>query len=412
VNRPDPSAVTEEERLARAALGLVAEPGSLDLWLLVHEVGPVEALQRLRDGAVAAALAELVAPRLAGADVTAGAEAALTRCARLGGRFLVPGDAEWPQLTLHGLLLLAARRARDKAPRHDRDVAPPLGLWARGPLGLADSTARSVSVVGARAATGYGAHVAAELGYGLADRDWTVVSGGAYGIDAAAHRGALAADGRTVAVLACGVDTAYPVGHANLFEHLADRGLLVSEWPPGASPRRERFLVRNRVIAALTAGTVVVEAAVRSGALATARRAHDLGRVLMGVPGPVTSPMSVGVHQLVRQREARVVTSAAEVVEEVGLIGVDLAARPLAPTSWWDALGHEARAVVDVLTRHPRPVAELAADAGITVAGAERVLPELAECGLAAAQGGGYRTGDRSGPEESVVRRTVVPPVR
>jgi DNA processing protein len=404
-------AVTEEERRARVALGLLAEPGSLDLWLLVHEVGPVEALERLRAGAVPRALGELVAPRLGGTEAAGEAERALARCARLGGRYVVPGDAEWPQLALHGLLLLAARRARDNAPRHDRDVVPPLGLWVRGPLDLSEATARSVAVVGARAATGYGAHVAAELGYGLADRGWTVVSGGAYGVDAAAHRGAIAADGATVVVLACGVDTAYPVGHANLFERVAEQGLLLSEWPPGASPRRQRFLVRNRVIAALTVGTVVVEAAARSGALATARRAHDLGRTLMGVPGPVTSAMSVGVHQLVRERDARLVTSAAEVVEEVGRIGIDLAARPLAPRSWRDALGHEAQSVVEVLTRTARSVGELAADAGITVAAAERILPGLVGCGLAAEQGDGYRSGDRR-PDEGEVRRTVVPTVR
>jgi DNA processing protein len=407
-----PPPATEQERHARVALGLLAEPGSLDLWLLVHEVGPVEALQRIRDRAVTPALADLVSPRLDGIDVVAEAERALARSARLGGRFVVPGDAEWPQLALHGLLLLAARRARDNAARHDRDVVPPIGLWARGPLDLAATTARSVAIVGARAATGYGTHVAAELGYGIADREWTVVSGGAYGIDAAAHRGALAAGGGTVAVLACGVDTAYPVGHTNLFERVAEQGLLLSEWPPGASPRRQRFLVRNRVIAALTAGTVVVEAAARSGALATARRAHDLGRVLMGVPGLVTSAMSVGVHQLVRERDARLVTSAAEVVEEVGRIGVDLAARPLAPRSWRDALGYEAQAVVDVLARSPRTAAELAADAGITVVAAERVLPGLVGCGVAVEDGDRYRTGDHSHPAEGEVSRTVVPPVR
>jgi DNA processing protein len=404
-------AVTEEERFARVALGLLAEPGSLDLWLLVHEIGPVEALQRLRDRAVSPTLADLVSPRLGGTDVAVEAERALARCDRMGGRFVVPGDAEWPQLALHGLLLLAARRARDNAARHDQDVVPPLGLWARGPLDLAESIARSVAVVGARAATGYGTHVAAELGYGLAAREWTVVSGGAYGVDAAAHRGALAAEGGTVAVLACGVDTAYPVGNTDLFERIAERGLLLSEWPPGASPRRHRFLVRNRVIAALTAGTVVVEAAARSGALATARRAHDLGRVLMGVPGPVTSAMSVGVHQLVRERDARLVTSAAEVVEEVGRIGIDLAARPLAPASWRDSLGHEAQAVLDVLGRQFRTVAELAADAGVTVAAAERVLPGLTGCGLAVQDGTTYRAADH-GPKGGEVRRTVVPPVR
>jgi DNA processing protein len=399
----------DEDRLARVVLGRLAEPGRLDLWLLVHEVGAVEAVHRLRAGAAAGPLCELVAPRLGAGDVVADAAEALDRCRQLGGRFVVPGDPEWPEGPLHSLVLLAARRARDEGPRRECDVAPPLGLWVRGPHALTEAIATSVAVVGARAATRYGSHVAAELGYGLADRGWAVVSGGAYGIDAAAHRGALSAEGVTVAVLACGVDTAYPVGHTNLFEQIADEGLLVSEWCPGASPRRQRFLVRNRVIAAVTAGTVVVEAAARSGALATARRAHDLGRVLMAVPGPVTSPMSVGAHQMVRERDARLVTSAPEVVEEVGRIGVDLAARPHVPPTVRDALGRQADAVLDVLDRRGRSVAEIAMDAGISPVDAERILAALADSGLAERCEPGYRIGEVAG---EVGTREVLPPVR
>src|SRR5690606_18911286 len=130
--------------------------------------------------------------------------------------------------------------------RHQRDTYPPLCLWLRGPWPLAEALDRSIAVVGARAATGYGEHVAAELAYGVADRGWTVVSGGAYGIDSAAHRGTLSAGGVTVAVLACGVDRAYPASNASLFERIAETGLLISEWPPGAEPHRHRFLIRNR----------------------------------------------------------------------------------------------------------------------------------------------------------------------
>ena len=140
--------------------------------------------------------------------------------------------------------------------------------------------------MGSRASTAYGEHVAAELGHQLGERGWTVVSGGAFGIDAAAHRGALAAEAPTLAVLACGVDRPYPAAHGALFHRIAENGLLVSEWPPGCAPLRHRFLVRNRLIAALTRGTVVVEAAARSGAQATARRAQDLGRQVLVVPGP------------------------------------------------------------------------------------------------------------------------------
>src|SRR5690606_15304229 len=138
-----------------------------------------------------------------------------------------------------------------------------------------------------RAATSYGIHVAREIGYGLAEREWAVVSGGAFGVDAYAHRGALAAGGVTVAVLACGIDRAYPASHAGLFEQTAESGLLASEWPPGAGPFRHRFLIRNRGFAATACGAVVVEASARSGSLATLRRAGQLGRHRMAVPGPV-----------------------------------------------------------------------------------------------------------------------------
>ena len=177
-----------------------------------------------------------------------------------------------------------------------------------------------------------------------------MVSGGAFGIDGAAHRGALAGSGLTVAVVAGGLRTPYPQGHAALFARIARDGLLVSEWPPDATPQRHRFLVRNRLIAALTSGTVVVEAGVRSGALATGRQALRCGRVVMGVPGPVTSAESVGVHQFLRSRdEVSLVTRAAEVVELVGRIGDDLAPRLEAPAAARDGLEPVALRVLDGL---------------------------------------------------------------
>ncbi len=234
--------------------------------------------------------------------------------ADVGGRLVVPGDLEWP------------RQLEDLG-----DLAP-WALWVRGTVDLRLSALRSVAVVGARAATSYGTHVASTLGSDLAASGWAVVSGGAFGIDAAAHAGALAARGVTVAVLACGVDVAYPPRHDALFARIAADGLLVSEVPPGAAPHRTRFLVRNRVIAALTRGTVVVEAALRSGSLSTAHEAERLGRPVLGVPGPVTSTMSQGVHRALRGG-ALLVTSAAEVVEAVGDLGADLAPEPSGPTA-------------------------------------------------------------------------------
>ncbi|MFD2354970.1 DNA-processing protein DprA [Nonomuraea ferruginea] len=187
--------------------------------------------------------------RLAACDPAADLEAG----ERAGARLVIPGDAEWPtQLDALG-------------------SGRPLGLWLHGTADLRFSCLRSVAVVGARAATSYGVHVAAQFGIGLSEAGWTVVSGGAFGIDGAAHRGALAAGGPTVVVLACGVDYCYPAEHRSLFAGARDRGVLVSECPPGVRPTRSRFLIRNRVIAALSRGTLVVEAALRSGALNTAK---------------------------------------------------------------------------------------------------------------------------------------------
>jgi DNA processing protein len=219
-----------------------------------------------------------------------------------GVRFVCPGGAEWP-----GQL-------------DDLGDARPLGLWVRGRPSLRMWALKSVAVVGARACTEYGAHMAATLAAGLAEQGWVVVSGGAYGVDGAAHRGALGAGGATVAVLACGVDRPYPRGHTQLISRIAEQGLVVGELPPGDHPTPSRFILRNRVIAALTRGTVVVEAAHRSGSLVTARAAQRLGRHTMGVPGPATSGLSAGVHELLRG-EAALVTDVADVVELVGDIG-------------------------------------------------------------------------------------------
>ena len=265
-------------------------------------------------------------------------------------------------------------------------------LWVRGERPLADSVTRAVSVVGARAASSYGMHVAMEMGYGLASREWTVVSGGAYGIDAAAHRGAVSANGVTVAVLACGVDRLYPAAHASLFERIIETGLVVSEWPPGADPHRHRFLVRNRVIAALARGTVMVEANARSGARQTLGRAALIGRTIMVVPGPVTSAMSVGCHLAQRQLGARLVTGYADVLEEVGRIGDDLAPLPRGPLTRLDQLPAELRRILDgVPIRGGADAGTIAADAGVPLRDALRALPALAAEGLVVESAQGWR---------------------
>jgi DNA processing protein len=190
-------------------------------------------------------------------------------------------------------------------------------LWCTGHDGALAGLARSVAIVGARAATGYGEHVTAELASGLAERDVVVVSGGAYGIDGAAHRAAVATGGRTIAFLAGGVDRLYPSGHTELFGRMRQHGAIVSELPCGASPTRWRFLLRNRLIAAVSAATVVVEAGARSGSLNTANHALALERPLGAVPGPITSVSSSGCHRLLRESGAVCITSADDVMELV-----------------------------------------------------------------------------------------------
>jgi DNA processing protein len=261
-------------------------------------------------------------------------------------------------------------------------------------------------VVGARASTAYGDHVAADLGYGLADRGWTVVSGGAFGVDAAAHRGALAASGCTVAVLACGIDRPYPQSHRLLFDRIAERGLLLSEWPPGSDPHRHRFLVRNRVIAALTEGTVLVEANLRSGARFTLGRARDLNRMAMAVPGPVTSALSNGSHEELRVAGTTLVARAEHIIEEVGRIGVDLAPILRAESNARDALTPLERQVLDgVRPRKILTAEEIAAVVGVSARDARRTMPALERGRFVTAQGAGYRLWRKSDEKPQATRR-------
>ena len=379
-------------RRARAWLTRATEPGTVDFWRYVDDVGPLDAVRRLRAGAAPARVQAVVGARAQQDESLAD----LRRAERCGARLVVPEDDEWPALTLHALTLAVADQPTDHRAQPDRTVAlvPPVGLWVRGPARLDELIDRSVAIVGSRASTAYGEHVAGELGHQLGERGWTVVSGGAYGIDAAAHRGALAADAPTVAVLACGVDRVYPAGNGALLARIAETGMLISEWPPNCAPLAHRFLVRNRLIAALTRGTVVVEAAARSGAQATARRAQGLGRRVMVVPGPVTSAMSVGCHELLRDKEAEVVlvASAAHVIEEVGSIGADLAAAPERAATPRDGLSDAAVRVLDACpVRIGVSPERLAATSGVDVLDVLRVLPALELADLVEWTGTGWR---------------------
>jgi DNA processing protein len=379
-------------RRARAWLSRAVEPGTIDFWRYVEDVGPVEAVRRLRAGRAPERVRSLVGAR-AEQDATL---ADMTRAERCGARLVIPEDDEWPAVPLHALTVAVGAEPDDPKHQSGRTMAPvpPLALWVLGPERLDALVDRSVAIVGSRASTAYGEHVAAELGHQLGERGWTVVSGGAFGIDAAAHRGALAAEAPTLAVLACGVDRPYPAAHGALFHRIAETGLLVSEWPPGCAPLRHRFLVRNRLIAALTRGTVVVEAAARSGAQATAQRARRLGREVLVVPGPITSAMSVGCHELLRDKEAgaTLVSSAAHVIEAVGGIGTDLAEPPERPTGPRDGLSDLAARVLDACpVRTGVSPERLAAIAGCDVLEVLRVLPALELADLVEWTGTGWR---------------------
>ncbi|MFD9907487.1 DNA-processing protein DprA [Streptomyces sp. NPDC059063] len=355
------------------ALTRVLEPGDAAGGRWLRELGAVAVLRRLVDGEVM--LPGVSPKRWEGLRARAGRVRAvrdLEVAAQAGARFVTPDDAEWP------------------AQLDDLGDARPVGLWVRGRPSLRIWALRSVAVVGARACTEYGAHMAASIGAGLAERGWVVVSGGAYGVDGAAHRGALGAGGATVAVLACGVDRPYPRGHTQLIGRIAEQGLVVGELPPGDHPTPSRFILRNRVIAALTRGTVVVEAAYRSGALVMARSAQDLGRFTMGVPGPVTSGLSAGVHELLRG-DGVLVTDAAEVVELVGDMG-DLAPPRRGPVVPRDLLDPGAARVLAALPgRGSATAGEVAVGAGTSADDAIGRLYELRSLGFVERHGDGWQ---------------------
>lgn len=370
------------DRAARAALSRLGEPGDLRLARLVGELGAVSLYRLLADERGLDGVYSDVAARLRALDP----ERDLDEARRRGIRFVCPGDAEWPTI-LDDL---------DTAEPVQGRGGVPVGLWVKGPLSLREVTSCAAAVVGSRSATTYGAQVAGDLAAALAAHQVCVVSGAAFGIDQAGHRGALAARGPTVAVLACGVDRAYPSAHKNLLDYIADVGLLVSELPPGCAPTKLRFLSRNRVIAALARGTVVVEAAVRSGALNTANWCTRLNRPLMGVPGPVTSAPSEGVHELIRRGEATLVTRGTDVLELLAPAGSFLAPPPRAPVTAGDRLTDRERQVLDAVpVRAPAGTDSIARTAGMAVAEVTATLSRLGSQGLVEGGEGRWRLARR-----------------
>jgi DNA processing protein len=397
----------DRQTLARAALTYLAEPGDPALGALLEVCEPAEVLAAIKAGvlpvrkagALSATMADALpatAPGPLDSPVRRRAleaafgrwrlrlprlpdDAGLAAARRDGIRLVCPADPQWP-----GRL-------------DELGTARPYALWLRGQGDLRQACLRSVSMVGSRAATGYGAHVAGEIAADLGERGWTVISGGAYGIDAAAHRGALATAAVTIAVLACGVDYPYPAGHADLFATIAEHGLVISEWPPGRQPARLRFLVRNRTIAALSCGTVIVEAGERSGALNTARHAAQLGKPLMAVPGPVTSAQSAGCHRIIREWGATLVTRADHIIEMLSPLGTpetltatgtvppsrspEPATADAAPSR--DELDVDSARVLDALpARGAAGTSTIAAEAGVDLDTVLRCLGMLAGSGF------------------------------
>ena len=379
-------------RFARAVMSALAEPGDSDAGVLVGAIGPAHALQTIverwhatrvlslvREASPAAA--ELLGQRLDNALERWRPRASLRTAVRAfesAGHFraalVIPEDDLWP-------------RALD-----DLGDGAPHALWVRGDLARLDELVRSVALVGARAATGYGEHIAMEASAGLADRGFASVSGGDYGIDGAVHRAGLASDATTIAFLAGGVDRLYPAGHTDLLRRVAERGLLIAELPCGSSPTRWRFLMRNRLIAAASTATVVVEAGRRSGSLNTAGHAAAIGRPLGAVPGPVTSPASAGCHRLIREYGAECVTTPDEMAELTGV-----AERPTIDEG--EPHGRDAgsidnaetvRLLDGLKTRSPLTVSELVVRTGMSARDVIGALGALETTGRASERNGGW----------------------
>ncbi|MBT1003679.1 DNA-processing protein DprA [Paenarthrobacter sp. DKR-5] len=390
----------DKQRVARAALSRLMEPSDTAGLALVSVAGPETALavatgQTPGDAGLEREVARCLeeegvgggwtglgpalrrwAPRVA--DLAP--ERDLDTAARLGGRYLVPEDELWPEAL------------------NDLGLMTPLGLWWRGAETPLPQARSCVAVVGSRDSTSYGASVTGELAHGLAQRGYSIVSGGAYGIDAHAHRAALAGGTSalpTIAVMACGVDRYYPAGNEDLLRTVAAQGALLAEVPPGSSPTRWRFLQRNRLIAALAGATVVVEARWRSGALNTAHHADSLSRPVGAVPGSVYSANSAGCHRLLREGSAVCVTDASEVAELVSPAGSALADEfggHAARASDHDGLNLEDLLLLDALpVRAASSPEKLSTVAGLDVDTVLAGLGRLQLLGLAEASAGGWR---------------------
>jgi len=368
--------VDGDERRARIAWSRVLEPRRerpglplTRLEVALHEIGYTTAWHRLVDGDLPRA--ESARAHVPAVDV----DAELSRVTRSRARVVVPGDADWPTALDHPL------------------IRPHL-IHVRGQGCLADLTQRAVAVVGSRAGTCYGEAVARELGSGIARSGWTVVSGAAFGIDAAAHQGGLVVDGPGVAVLPCGPDRTYPVSNQRLVDAVAESGAVVTELATGTVARRHRFLARNRLIAALSRCCIVVEAGLRSGSLNTAGWAEALHLPVGAVPGPVTQMSSAGCNEWIQKTRAGLVADTGDVLALAGSVGdaPDEVAELLGPARPLDALTAAQRGVHDLLSlRQESAVGDLATELVLPVEEVIAILSVLQiEGWVAQGESGGW----------------------
>ncbi|MET9202692.1 DNA-processing protein DprA [Gordonia sp. NPDC003585] len=370
--------VDEAGRAAWAYLARVAEPPSAPVIDLVEALGVLDAAHAIRKRSVPSGHDAALLATESRADVDR-SRADLDDAQRIGARLVTPDDDEWP-----GYALLSLATA-DTAARG----GVPLALWVRGPMRLDDLTLASVALVGSRAASSYGEHVTATLASGLCSNGFAIVSGGAFGVDGVAHRAALGSAGQTVAVMACGIDRDYPAAHTQLLREIARVGAVISEYPPGTTAAKHRFLTRNRLVAALSGATVVVEAGRRSGAANTAAWARKLGRPLGAVPGPVTSATSVGCHRMIADQQAALVYDVDGVIALVRPEGNgDAPGGRGRPT---DGLSDEQKRVHDAIPgRGAVTLAEIAVSSGLDLPAVRSALAALDVAGLVAADGGGW----------------------
>ena len=362
--------MTRQDRLG---LSLVVEPGDPRLRNLLLTYEPAEILAAIlgRHRLSGIRIPDAWAERGRALDRTA--EVAAARAKAAGLRWVTPGDKEWP---------MALSDLDHVEPLHGATGAP-VGLWLRGVGHLAELCEQSVAIVGARDCTTYGAECASDLAADCADAGWTVISGAAYGVDGCAHRGAFMMNAPTAGVLACGADLDYPKSHGALIARISEVGVVISEQAPGEKPLKNRFLSRNRLIAALTQGTVVIEAAERSGSLNTLNWADQLGRTTMALPGPVTSQQSAGVHAAIRAGKAVVVTRGREIIAELSGLGAVAEEQPSLPLTEFDRLPPAARSTLDGLDwAAARTVTEIASTVRLSTREVRAALDLLERRGL------------------------------